>query len=121
MLRQRSGQTTQRAAAHCRQIKRIVRLGGLAAASNNTASTSESSGKGGSKPEFTPTDYLSPFSAVDPSMKRSPQPSKQQAITGCGTSNGQQQDDYDPWKDVLSTNHTLSSLYLQQFQAGGFA
>jgi hypothetical protein len=83
-------------------------------ADSNSGQQQQQQQQSKAKPEFSPAEYLSPFSQVDPAMKRTASPSQ---VDG-SNSPGQQQDpsDSDKWGDVLSVNHTLSSLYIKQFE-----
>lgn len=78
----------------------------VAAAASETGNNSSSS-KGSSQEQIARQQYLSPFSAVDPSVQdaSSSKPSQQQDPA-----------ENDKWGDVLSVNHTLSSLYIKNFQ-----
>lgn len=87
-------------------VRLSVRAHSSPSSSSNTASSSNSKP---AKPEYTPSEYLSPFSAVDPAMKD----------TSSSSSSGQDPAADDKWGDVLSVNHTLSSLYLQQLEVSG--
>jgi hypothetical protein len=74
---------------------------------SSTPGTGSSSNKGSSQEQIARQQYLSPFSAVDPSVQ-----------DASSSKSSQQQDpaENDKWGDVLSVNHTLSSLYIKNFQ-----
>lgn len=77
-----------------------------ASSTPNTGSSSSNS-QGSSQEQIARQQYLSPFSAVDPSVQEA-----------SSSKSSQQQDpaENDKWGDVLSVNHTLSSLYIKNFQ-----
>jgi hypothetical protein len=84
--------------------------------SGNATSTAGNNSSKPSKPEYSPSEYLSPFSQVDPAMKESSLPQQQ----GSSSASGQDPAADDKWGDVLSVNHTLSSLYIKQFEIEPF-
>lgn len=77
---------------------------------SSTPGSSSSGGKASAREQV--SEYLSPFSAVDPSMHQVSVPPQDASSTGS------QQDavENDKWGDVLSVNHTLSSLYIKNFE-----
>lgn len=90
-------------------VRRSVRAHSSPSSSSNTASSNTSSKP--AQPEYSPSEYLSPFSQVDPAMKDT---------SGDASSSGQDPAADDKWGDVLSVNHTLSSLYIKQFEIEPF-
>lgn len=93
----------------------------VAASSADSSKPASNSSQPSSKkqPNVVPRDfYSSPWNSntsAPGAASTGPQPDPDSSKAGGGTSG----DENDPWKDVLSTGHTLSSLYLQQFEVRG--
>jgi hypothetical protein len=97
-----------------RRAVRVRASNAPSTADSNSGQQQQQQQQSKAKPEFTTTEYLSPFSQVDPAMQQASSPSQKDG----SSSPEQQQDpsDSDKWGDVLSVNHTLSSLYIKQFE-----
>lgn len=109
---------SRRLDAPSRRAVRVRASNAPSTADSNSGQQQQQQQQSKAKPEFTTTEYLSPFSQVDPAMQQTSSPSQKDG----SSSPEQQQDpsDSDKWGDVLSVNHTLSSLYIKQFEIEPF-